>query len=130
MNITSETMTAKPNGRARRGGAERGAGLNLRRLIAAGTTALLGASTLGIGSAAAAGYSGIPAITSVTLAAAGTASAGPVFKAPWACGVTWHASTYYTGGGAHELHRAVDFNNLADGSDAGKPVLASGPSLK
>lgn len=42
------------------------------------------------------------------------------FKAPWTCGVTWHASTY-TG----HVGNAVDFNNFADGSDAGAPVLAS-----
>jgi hypothetical protein len=53
---------------------------------------------------------------------AGVASAAPVFKAPWTCAVAWHASTY-----PGHVASAVDFNNLADGSDAGKPVLASAP---
>ena len=53
-------------------------------------------------------------------AVSGSAGAAVVFKAPWTCGVAWHATTY-----AGHVASAVDFNNLVDGSDAGKPVLAS-----
>jgi murein DD-endopeptidase MepM/ murein hydrolase activator NlpD len=63
------------------------------------------------------------ALSVVLLAAASvlvpvTASAAPVFKAPWSCGVSWHAST-------RSGHTGVDFNDLVDRSDGGKPVLAS-----
>ena len=53
-------------------------------------------------------------------ASPGSAGAAVVFKAPWTCGIAWHATTY-----AGHVASAVDFNNLVDGSDAGKPVLAS-----
>ncbi len=59
------------------------------------------------------------------VAIAPEALAGPTFKAPWTCGVSWHASTYTDQPGSHRDHHAVDFNDLADGSDAGAPVLAS-----
>ena len=49
------------------------------------------------------------------------AAVAPSHKAPWTCDVTRHASTYSGHG------NAVDFNNLADGSDNGKPVVASAP---
>lgn len=90
-NATVNTMTSRPSSKA------------LSKMV----TALAGASI---------------AVTALVIAGApaGNAQAAPTFKAPWTCGVTWHASTY----GGH-AGNGVDFNNLNDGSDAGKPVLAS-----
>ncbi|MCP4307769.1 MAG: hypothetical protein GY788_23430 [bacterium] len=55
-NISNEAAPPHPNRAARRAAGECGAGMSRRRLLAASMSALLGASSLGIGSAAAAGY--------------------------------------------------------------------------
>lgn len=52
--------------------------------------------------------------------AAGAATARPWFKAPYACGETWGASTYPGHG------NAIDFNTMRGAeTDFGKPVVAS-----
>lgn len=57
-----------------------------------------------------------------TLAPLSTASAAPVFKAPFPCGQSWTASTY---GGHSTGNHAVDFNRYPGQSDLGQPAIAS-----
>lgn len=56
------------------------------------------------------------------LAQPSTASAAPIFKAPYDCGQGWNVSTY---GGHGGNGNARDFNLYPGQSDLGKPVLAS-----
>src|SRR5690606_32517120 len=54
----------------------------------------------------------------------GPAAAAPLFKAPFACGQSWTASTYE---GHSNGNHAVDFNLYPGQSDLGQPALADAP---
>ncbi len=68
-----------------------------------------------------AGFLTLALVIGLLFFSATPASAAPVFKLPFRCGETWHASTYTVYNGYRHGH-AMDFNAWPDD---GKPVLAS-----